>query len=280
MSNSTAERVAIVTGAGRGIGRAMALGLLGGGLSVMANDLDASVLTELSAEAKTDRLATLAADVGRDDSAAEILRATAARFGRVDILINNAGVSPNVLRAAGAKLPAHFWEVTPAEFRRVMEVNTVAAFLMTCAAIAPMRAQGWGRIVNVTTSLDSMWRKGMLPYGGSKAANEANCMAMAEELRGTGVTVNILVPGGPVNTRLVGTSFTAAERLQLIQPDIMVAPLLWLVSDAADAITGQRFIAARWDRSLPPAGAGAKCGAPMAWQQLGHQSIFPGGHPR
>ena len=153
----------------------------------------------------------------------------------------------------------------------------MAPFLMTRAAVTPMLERGWGRVINVTTSLDSMWRKGMLPYGGSKAANEAHCCIMAEELAGTGVTVNILVPGGPVNTRLVGDNFSPAEKQKLIQPDIMVTPLLWLVTPATDAITGQRFIAAFWDKALPPDQAAAKCSAPMAWQQLGHQAIFPTG---
>jgi NAD(P)-dependent dehydrogenase (short-subunit alcohol dehydrogenase family) len=155
-------------------------------------------------------------------------------------------------------------------------VNTVAPFLMTRAAVGPMVEQRWGRVINVTTSLDSMWRKGMLPYGGSKAANEAHCCIMAEELAGTGVTVNILVPGGPVNTRLVGDNFTPAEKQKLIQPEIMVTPLLWLVSPASDRITGKRFVAAFWDKSLQPGQAAEKCSAPMAWQQLGRQAIFPG----
>src|SRR5215469_15892770 len=156
-----------------------------------------------------------------------------------------------------------------------MEVNVVAPFLTTRAATEPTLERAGRRIDNATTSLDSMWRKGMLPYGGSKAANEAHCCIMAAELAGTGVTVNILVPGGPVNTRLVGNSFTAAQKLKLIQPDIMVAPLVWLVSEASNAVTGQRFIAASWDGTLPPDIAAQKCRAPMAWQQLGHQAIFP-----
>ena len=277
MATSETARVAIVTGAGRGIGKAMALGLIGDGISVMASDIDADVLNELQAETKTNRLATIAADVTTDDGAQKIVAATTARFGRLDILVNNAGVSPNTLRAKGAALPAHFWDVTPAEFRRTMEVNVLGAFMMSCAALPAMRDRAWGRIINVTTSLDSMWRKGMLPYGGSKAANEAHCAIMAEELAGTGVTVNILVPGGPVNTRLVGNSFTDAERLKLIQPDIMVTPLLWLVSDATNAITGKRFIAAFWDKTLSADQAAEKCSAPIAWQQLGRQAIFPGG---
>lgn len=281
MSEVRSGKVAIITGAGRGIGRAMALGLIDAGIKVLASDIDADVLDELTraASARGDAalIAGIVADVGRDGSAETIVTAALERFGRLDILINNAGVGPNTLRAPGAKPPTDFRDVTPAEFRRIIEVNTVAPFLMTQAAVKPMLDQGWGRVINVTTSLDSMWRKGMLPYGGSKAANEAHCAIMAEELRGTGVTVNVLVPGGPVNTRLVGNSFSAAEREKLIQPDIMVAPLLWLVSDETNAITGRRFIAAFWDRALPAAEAAEKCGAPAAWQQLGRQAIFPSG---
>ena len=175
----------------------------------------------------------------------------------------------------GAKPTNDFREVEPQDFRRILEVNTIAPFLMTRAAVGPMVEQRWGRIINVTTSLDSMWRKGMLPYGGSKAANEAHCCIMAEELQGTGVTVNILVPGGPVNTRLVGDNFTAAEKQKLIQPDIMVAPLLVARLAGDRQITGKRFIAAFWDTSLPADQAAEKCSALMAWQQLGRQAIFP-----
>ncbi len=284
MPGSETSKVAIVTGAGRGIGRAMALGLLDAGLRVLASDIDTEALEELTREAEArgdgELIACRTADVARDGSAAEIVRDALDCFGRLDILINNAGVGPNTVRVPGAKPPADFRDVTPTEFRRILEVNTVAPFLMTCAAVKPMLERGWGRVINVTTSLDSMWRKGMLPYGGSKAANEAHCAIMAEELRSTGVTVNILVPGGPVNTRLVGNSFSDAARAKLIQPDIMVPPLLWLVSDETNAITGRRFIAAFWDRALPAAEAAEKCGAPAAWQQLGRQAIFPDGAAR
>ena len=281
MSAARIEKIAIVTGAAQGIGRAMTLGLLGAGCRVMANDVDEAALAALSVDAAQlnqkdakSRLKTIAADVGRDDSAGRIVAATREAFGGLDILVNNAGVGPNTVRQ-GAKPTGDFRQVEPQDFRRILEVNTVAPFLMTRAAVGPMIEQRWGRVINVTTSLDSMWRKGMLPYGGSKAANEAHCCIMAEELAGTGVTVNILVPGGPVNTRLVGDNFTPAEKQKLIQPDIMVTPLLWLVSPASDAITGKRFIAAFWDKALQVDQAAEKCSAPMAWQQLGRQAIFP-----
>jgi NAD(P)-dependent dehydrogenase (short-subunit alcohol dehydrogenase family) len=121
-----------------------------------------------------------------------------------------------------------------------------------------------------------MYRAGMQPYGGSKAANEAHLLAMAQELDGTGVTANVLVPGGAANTRMVSVG-QQSDRSKLIQPDVMVTPLIWLASNASDGINGQRFIATRWDKNLAPAEAAKKAGAPMAWQQLGRQSVNPEG---
>ena len=281
MNAATASKVAIVTGAAHGIGRAMALALLGSGYRVMANDVDEASLAALAADAgdARSRLETITADVARDESAERIVAASLEAFDRLDILVNNAGVGPNTVRK-GATPAGDFRTIEPQDFRRILEVNTVAPFLMTRAAVEPMLEHAWGRVINVTTSLDSMWRKGMLPYGGSKAANEAHCCIMAQELEGSGVTVNILVPGGPVNTRLVGNNFTPAEKQKLIQPEVMVPPLLWLVSPASDGITGMRFIAAGWNKNLAAGDAAQKCSAPMAWQQLGKQSIFPEGHPR
>ena len=270
-------KVAIVTGAGRGLGRVMTLGLLNAGASVAAVELDAPALAETIDAARKngagERVLDVVADVARDDSAPEIVEATTARFGRLDILINNAGISSGLLRPEGQPV-GKFWEVTPAEFRRVIDVNVVAAFLMTRAALGPMLKQRWGRIVNVTTSLDTMWRTLMQPYGGSKATNEAQLLAMAQELDGTGVTANVLVPGGAADTRLVPRA-ASPDRTKLIPPDVMVAPLVWLCSNASDGVTGQRFIGMRWDKTLPAAEAAKEAGAPAAWQQLGRQAAMP-----
>jgi len=272
-------KVAIVTGAGRGLGRVMTLGLLEAGARVAAVELDAPALDETRRAAEQggagERLLDIAADVTKDDSGPKIVQAASERFGRLDILVNNAGINTSLLRGAGQPV-GKFWEVTAAEFRRIIDVNVVAAFLMTRAALPAMIAQRWGRIVNVTTSLDTMYRAGMQPYGGSKAANEAHLLAMAQELDGTGVTANVLVPGGAANTRMV-TLAAAADRAKLIAPEVMVAPLVWLCSNAADGVTGRRFIGMRWDDKLPPAEAANKAGAPAAWQQLGRQAIMPDG---
>jgi|SRR5580704_780052 NAD(P)-dependent dehydrogenase (short-subunit alcohol dehydrogenase family) len=277
MAGTLEGKVAIVTGAGRGLGRAMTLGLLAAGARVAAVELDAEALEDMRAVAEDtqagERLLDIAGDVTYDSAAPKIVRVAIERFGRIDVLVNNAGISTGLIRG-GEQVTGKLWETTPEEFRRVIEVNVIAAFLMTRAVLPTMLVQRWGRVINVTTSLDTMWRSLMQPYGGSKAANEALLCALAQELEGTGVTANVLVPGGAVDTRLVPRSM-APDRSVLIPPEVMVPPLLWLCSAASDGVTGQRFIAMRWDKSLQPAEAAKKAGAPAAWQQLGRQAVMP-----
>jgi NAD(P)-dependent dehydrogenase (short-subunit alcohol dehydrogenase family) len=263
-----AGKVAIVTGAGRGIGRAVTLGLLQAGASVVAVDIDRALFDP------DPSLLLYPADITHDETAAAIIARAIERFGRLDILVNNAGVNLESLLPPGSKRPEKFWDIAPADFRRVLEVNAVSPFLMTRAAVAPMLEQRWGRIINVTTSLDTMFRQGQIPYGGSKAANEAHSAAMADDLANTGVTLNVLVPGGMVKSRMT-TSAQAIYKSGLFEPDIMVDPLLWLTSSDADGVTGKRLIAAYWDSTLSPPMSLEKCSAPIAWPQVGKQAIYP-----
>jgi 3-oxoacyl-[acyl-carrier protein] reductase len=279
MAGTLDGKVAIVTGAGRGLGRVMALGLLEAGARVVAVDLDGPPLDEIQ-EAAEDRGAGnrfngVVADVTWNDSGPKIVRVTAERFGHVDILVNNAGTNIGLLRREGQPR-GRLWEITPEEFRRIVDVNVVGTFLMTRAVVPALLMQRAGRIINVTTSLDVMWRGMMQPYGASKAANEAMLAALAEELEGTGVTANVLVPGGAADTRMVSRA-AVPDRASLIAPEVMVKPLIWLCSNASDGVNGQRFIAMKWDATLPPEQAAKNAGAPAAWQQLGRQAINPAG---
>ena len=115
--------------------------------------------------------------------------------------------------------PVRFWEAEPARWQAMMDVNFKAPFLLARAVVPSMIDAGWGRIVNVTTSLDTMIRQNYTPYGQSKAALEAATSSWAKELVGTGVTANVLIPGGPTNTGFLPASAPFA-RAALVQPDV------------------------------------------------------------
>jgi 3-oxoacyl-[acyl-carrier protein] reductase len=117
---------------------------------------------------------------------------------------------------------------------------------------------GWGRIVNITTSLPTMQRRANSPYGVSKTAIEAETMIWAKDLDGTGVTVNSLIPGGAADTEFVhleARKMLREEGRELLPPAVMVAPILWLASPLSDGVTGARFVGKLWDESRTPAEA-------------------------
>ena len=270
-------RVAIVTGAAGGIGKEMTRALLAAGIRVAGVDRDRPPLEALAASAreqgKAAELLTIAADLTDNSAVDAITKATRVKFGRIDILVNNAGIGPGAIRPDSWQRPLKFWEITPDQWRRFVAVHTTAPWALANAVVPEMMRQGWGRIVNVTTSLGTMLNAGSPTYGPSKAALEALSAIMAKDLDGTGVTVNVLVPGGITNTPMVSES--GFDRAQMIQPEVMVPPLLWLVSDAAGKVTGRRFLGVHWDPELPPEQAAEKAGAPVAWTSIATMPITP-----
>jgi NAD(P)-dependent dehydrogenase (short-subunit alcohol dehydrogenase family) len=271
---ATERKTAIVTGAASGLGRAMALGLLGSGMDVVAVDRNATALAALPSAAGTaGSVLTLAVDLTQPDSFDGIVAAALERFGRIDVLVNNAGIGQASVRADQRKNPIRFWEASTADWSRFLAVNATAPIMLARAVVPHMLRARRGRVITVTTSLGTMVRAGYLLYGSSKAATESAMAVLAADLAGTGVTSNILVPGGTTNTPLVGEG--AGDRSKMLQPEIMVPPLLWLVSDAAAGINARRFIAADWDRSLPEAQAAEKAGAPIAWLGIARMPIEP-----
>jgi len=270
------NQTAIVTGAASGLGRAMALGLLGAGFHVAAVDRSAAGLQSLAAAAtgQPGTVQTIAVDLAQPDSFDRIIGAVLARSAHIDVLVNNAGIGQASIRADARTNPIRFWEVSPDQWSRFVTVNATAPIMMTRAVLPHMLAAKAGRIITVTTSLGTMVRAGYLLYGASKAAAEAAMAGLSADLNGTGVSSNVLVPGGVTNTPLVGDF--AGDRGRMLQPGIMVPPLLWLVSDAAAGVNGRRFIAADWDASLPPEQAAEKAGAPIAWLGIARMPIEPG----
>src|SRR3954468_20670910 len=183
----------VVTGAARGLGRAMVLGLLKAGHAVIAVDRDQKELSELARDARGGELAGTAVDLADPASAAAVVSFAESRFGPVSRLVNCAGVGQEIISAKFATEPGRFWAGGEGARKLIFAVNADAVFRL-CVAVTPgMIARGWGRIVNVTTSLETMIRPGMSPYGPAKAANEALSAIMAKDLKDTGVTVNVLV---------------------------------------------------------------------------------------
>ncbi|MBT6277806.1 MAG: SDR family oxidoreductase [Chromatiales bacterium] len=268
------EKAIIVTGAASGIGLAMSIALLTEGHDVTAVDRNAATLNEM-ADRTADLDGTLhlvPADLTRPDACAHIVGAALVRFGRLDALVNNAGIGQASVRPGRSRDPIRFWETTPEQWERFIAVNAAAPINMARAVLPYMLAAQRGRIVTVTTSLGTMVREGFLLYGSSKAAAESAMAVLSADLAGTGVTSNILVPGGVTNTPLVGE---AGDPAKMLQPEIMGPPLLWLLSDGASAVNGRRFIAADWDTSLAPVEAAQKAGAPIAWMSIARMPIEP-----
>src|SRR5882757_1529042 len=224
----TQRKTAIVTGAASGMGRVMALGLSEAGFDVVAVDRNASALATLPAPIKS-----VAADLAQQSSFDRIVSETISAFGRIDVLINNAGIGQAAIRADQRRKPLRFWEVTPEQWSQFVTVNATSVIMMSRAVLPHMLKANQGRIITVTTSLGTMVREGYLLYGSSKAACEAAMASLSADLAGTGVTSNILVPGGTTNTPLVGE---AGDPAKMLQPEIMAPPLLWLLSDEATAV--------------------------------------------
>ncbi|MBO0710983.1 MAG: SDR family oxidoreductase [Acetobacteraceae bacterium] len=270
------RKVAIVTGAASGIGRAITLGLLGAGVDVAGVDRDRELLAELQriAQGLPGTLSSVLADLADPAAFDRVVSEVTGAAGRIDVLVNNAGIGQGSVRADQRRNPINFWEITPEQWNRFVAVNATAGLMMAKAVVPHMLRAGRGRIVSVTTSLGTMIRRGYVLYGASKAAFEAATAVMAADLAGTGVTANVLVPGGMTDTRIV-TREDTPERDKLLRPEIMVPPLLWLISDEAREVTGRRFLAVHWDRSLPGAEAAAKCGAGIAWTSIATMPIEP-----
>ena len=269
-------KVAIVTGAGSpiGIGHAMALGLVRAGARVALTDINQEWLDQTINEVLEiggdDCAIAIASDVTDPESCQGAVDAAIARLGGLHILVNNAGINQ---RTGGVgNNPANFWDNSPEAWSRVVAVNLSGNFFMARAAVTHMMDQGWGRIIGVTTSMDTMWRRGGSPYGPSKAGHEALVSIMAQELEGTGVTANVLVPGGGTYTNMTYTG-EPNQRDQMIEPEVMQKPVVWLASDDSGEFTGRRIIAYYWDDSLPLEERLEKCSAPAAWPQLGRQAI-------
>jgi len=261
------SEAAIVTGGLRGLGKAMALGLLKSGRKVTAVGHIANDIADMERDAgnRVADLHCLALDLRKCEACDRVVAETEKRFGAIDILINNAGLTFTYTDPERfTKGPRKFWELSDDVIQNTMDTNYVVHEQMTRRVVPPMLKRGWGRILNVPTKLDTMNRPGSVPYGPSKAALEMATEIWAKELAGTGVTVNIVNPGAGANTPGMAKEMrewsASGRAAKLVEPDEMVAPLLFVVSRGADKVNGYRFDANTWLRDVPPATSAQRTG--------------------
>ncbi|MFO1350667.1 MAG: SDR family oxidoreductase [Gammaproteobacteria bacterium] len=271
---STSSKVIIITGGAGGIGRAMARAIVDGGGRVAIMDRDGAAAQQFATELQErhgDGVAlALVGDVASEADCNSAVARSVTHFGAMDGLINNAGIGVSSIRPDAERNAPSIMEITPELWRRFFDVNVTGAYLMTRAVIPHFLAQRWGRIVNITTSFFTMLR--ILPYGASKAALESASAIWAKEFTGTGVTVNVLVPGGPTDTPFVHDE-SGINRAKMLKPEIMGPPARWLTTTDSDGVTGQRFIAARWDATLTDDEAAHRAGSPIGWPDLARSTV-------
>ncbi|MEZ4552602.1 MAG: SDR family NAD(P)-dependent oxidoreductase [Dehalococcoidia bacterium] len=246
-------RVAVVTGAGRGIGRATALKLAELGASVVVNDLGAALdgrgadeapaaVVAREIEAAGGKAVANFDSVSEYESAGRIIQTAIDAFGRIDILVNNAGIVAS----------APIWEVSPELFARVVGVHLFGTFNCTRHACVHMKEQGWGRIVNLVSRAGLVGAPGSVGYGSGKGGIFGFTNVVARDLAPFGVNVNAVNPAATL-TRMVEGSPGAAAVAQ--SPEDVAVLIAFLCSDAA-TVTGQTFLAQHgavgWFSSFAP----------------------------
>ncbi len=262
--------VVTMTGASVGLGRAMSHALAEAGARVVLAapeaDLLEGVAAEIDAKAGRGRALAVRTDITVRGDCDRLLAESIRRFGRLDVLVNNArrpvrgpGIPP-----AGNFLP--FWESNPDIWQESVHVNVNGTFLMSHVVAPHLIRNGWGRIVNINTSLGGLSQGRNSPYGVTKAALESATLIWAADLAGTGVTVNSLLPGGACDT---DPNRPPDPKLKLWPVDIMNSAIVWLASKLSDGKTGGRYIGRLWDESLPPGAAAAGAMTPPALRTAG-----------
>jgi 3-oxoacyl-[acyl-carrier protein] reductase len=273
-SQDLAGTIAVVTGAGSlsdhaiGMGTVIVQHLLDAGASVAGLDWDAQGLDRFAAthpsEVQSGRFMPVRCDVSSPTNCAAAVERVIAEMGTPTVLFNHAGIGETDLGQTGL---TRFWETDYERWERVQRVNIFGPFMLARLLVPGMIANKWGRIINTSTSFQTMLDRFKSGYGPSKAALEAQSAIWAKELEDTGVTVNCLLPGGMVATN--ATARLGVDLSKLLKADIMGPPAAWLASRASDGVTGRRFVAREWDTTVDPSEAAARQHYPIAWPNLG-----------
>ena len=270
------SRVAVITGGAGGLGRVMAWALVEGGHRVVAMDNNAGLLEAMRGEFRDavadGALHTVQGDVQVEADCNRAVAEGVERLGAMHMVINNAGWGPSNLRDDAERNQPTIEELTPEIWQKYIGINVMGAIQMTRAALPHMRAAGWGRIINNTTTFRTMLR--IQPYGGVKAMLESITAVWAQELAGTGINVYVLAPGGPTDTAFVSDN-SGWPREKMLRPQIMAAPVRWLVSPNSDGENARRITAAMWPIEAPPGERVDDAITDIGWPMLSAQAIYP-----
>lgn len=170
--------------------------------------------------------AGIAADARDEAAVARAVEQAWSRLGGIDLLVNNAGLGMKTVNPRFMIEPQGFWQVPAGGFRAVLDTNLTGYFLMAREVTPRMLDAGGGRIVNISMNHSTMNRRGFVPYGPARAGAEALSRIMAADLRGTGITVNILLPGGATQTGMLPEPEDRPAQLAVIDPAVMGPPIV------------------------------------------------------
>jgi NAD(P)-dependent dehydrogenase (short-subunit alcohol dehydrogenase family) len=232
-------KVAMITGASQGLGRALALAFAREGAQVVINARSEESICPVAEEAGSlgAEVLALAADVSRSADVERLVGAAMERFGHVDVLVNNAGV-------LGPRVPIE--EYPEDEWRRVIDANLTGPFLVTKAAI-PHMPDG-GSIVNVVSGVSVEGRARWGAYSVSKFGVEGLTKILAAELEERGIRANAVDPGG-MRTEMRAAAYPEEDPMTRITPEENTDVFLYLASDESKGVTGQRFKAQEFQRA-------------------------------
>jgi 3-oxoacyl-[acyl-carrier protein] reductase len=231
-------RVALITGASQGIGRACALALAESGahIALAARNQEKLAAVAKEIEDKGGQAGAFAMDVSNEDSVKAAVKSALERFGKIDILVNNAGITKDTL----------LMRMKRADWDSVLQTNLGGAFFCTQAVISSMLKQRWGRIINVSSVFGQMGQVGQANYSASKAGLIGFTMSMAREVASRNITVNAVAPGYIETAMTQGLSQELKSKVNEMIPlgragtDMEVAyAVRFLASDEASYITGQ-----------------------------------------
>jgi NAD(P)-dependent dehydrogenase (short-subunit alcohol dehydrogenase family) len=243
---SSATKV-LVTGGTSGLGLAMASALAEAGATVALTGRSAARAAAVAADLPG--AVGLELDVRDESSVARAVEAAWSLLGGLDMLVNNAGIGMRTVNPDFMIQPRGFWEVPPDGFRAVIDTNLTGYFLVAREVTPRMLAAGGGRIVNISVNHATMCRAGFVPYGPSRAGSDALSCIMAADLKDTGVTVNLLLPGGATVTGMLPPD-AVPEGLTLLDPAVMGPPIVWLASAEAAGVHDERIVAIDFDQWL------------------------------